>query len=66
VAVLLYNSVLFVFATPFNDLFVPSVAMLSLAIWSLIIVLADLEVSGFAVCSLGSTGRAYRWHGSRE
>lgn len=45
---LLYNSVLFVFATPFDDLFLLYVATLSLALWSLVAVLASLDVRRFA------------------
>ena len=47
-AFLLYNSVLFVFATPFDDLFLLDVAMLSLALWSLVAALHDLDVPTFA------------------
>jgi hypothetical protein len=48
VAFLLYNSVLFVFATPFDDLFLLDVAMLSLALWCLVVALHDLDVTTFA------------------
>jgi hypothetical protein len=40
VAYLGYNSVLFLFGTPFNQLFLLYVAMLSLAIWSMLAILA--------------------------
>ena len=36
VAHILYQSVLFLFGTPFNDLFLLYVAMGSLALWSLV------------------------------
>jgi hypothetical protein len=48
VAFVLYNSVLFVFATPFNDLFLLDVAMLSLALWSLVVALHDVHASPWA------------------
>ncbi len=48
VAFLLYNSVLFLFATPFNDLFLLDVAMLSLALWCVVVALHDLDVPAFA------------------
>jgi hypothetical protein len=43
VAYLLYNSVLFLFATPFNRLFLLYIAMLGLSLWSVITVLAELD-----------------------
>ncbi|WP_020524779.1 hypothetical protein [Catelliglobosispora koreensis] len=42
-AYLLYNALMFVFATPFNQLFLLYIAMLSLAIFSLIAILAQLD-----------------------
>jgi hypothetical protein len=47
VAYLLYNAVLFLLATPFNSLFLLFVAMMSLALWTLITVLRDVDVAGF-------------------
>lgn len=47
VAYLLYNSVMFLFATPFNRLFLLYVAMLSLALWAAGSVLARLDVRVF-------------------
>lgn len=44
VAHILYQSVLFLFGTPFNDLFLLYVAMASLALWSLIVILASIDV----------------------
>lgn len=46
-AYLLYNAVMFVFATPFNRLFLLYVAMLSLALWSIVAVLVTTDVSAF-------------------
>jgi len=40
---LLYNAIMFVFATPFNRLFLIYIAMLSLSIWTVIAVLAQLD-----------------------
>jgi MYXO-CTERM domain-containing protein len=42
----LYNSVLFVFATPFNRLFLLDVAMLALAAWSVGVLLWQTDVAG--------------------
>src|SRR5262249_44268504 len=42
----LYNSVLFVFATPFNQLFLLDVAMLALAAWSAGVLLWQTDVAG--------------------
>jgi hypothetical protein len=44
VAHVLYQSVLFLFATPFNDLFLLYVAMFGLALWSEIAMAAGLDV----------------------
>jgi len=38
-AYLLYNAVLFIFATPFNQMFLGYVAMLGLALWTLVLLL---------------------------
>lgn len=45
-AYLLYNSVLFVFATPFNRLFLLDVAMLALAAWSVGVLLWQTDAAG--------------------
>jgi hypothetical protein len=45
-AYLLYNAVMFVFGTPFNELFLLYVAMLSLAVWSLVAVLRRVDLGG--------------------
>ena len=42
----LYNSVLFLFATPFNRLFLLDVAMLALAAWSVGVLLWQTDVAG--------------------
>jgi hypothetical protein len=42
---LLYNAVMFLFATPFNRLFLLYVAMLSLAVWSTVTTLAHTDVN---------------------
>lgn len=47
-AYLLYNAVMFVFATPFNQLFLLYVAMLSLSLWALVGVLARTDERGWA------------------
>lgn len=47
-AYLTYNSVLFLFATPFNELFLLYVPMLSLSIWSTVAVLHAIHVPSFA------------------
>jgi hypothetical protein len=44
---ILYNSVLFLFMTPFNNLFLVYVAMMSLAIWSAAIVISGVGVESF-------------------
>jgi hypothetical protein len=43
VAHILYQSLLFLFGTPFNDVFLLYVAMASLALWSLIVILASID-----------------------
>jgi len=43
----LYNAVLFLFATPFNNLFLLYVAMMSLAIWSTVMVIRGIGVDSF-------------------
>jgi len=45
---LLYNAVMFAFATPFNELFLVYVAMLSLSIWTLVAVLRSVDVARLA------------------
>lgn len=46
-AFLLYNAQMFVFATPFNNYFLAYVAMLSMAIWSILLVLTHTDVPAF-------------------
>jgi len=48
VSYIVYNSVLFLFATPFNNLFLLYVAMLSLSLWSMAAVLHAIDVPKFA------------------
>ena len=48
VAYIVYNSVLFLFATPFNNLFLLYVATLSLSLWSMVAVLYAIDVPSFA------------------
>lgn len=43
---LTYNAVMFVFATPFNELFLLYVAMLGFAVWSMVSVIIDAPVPG--------------------
>jgi hypothetical protein len=43
-----YQSVLFLFATPFNSLFLIYVAMLSLAFWSIVVMIQKMDLSGFS------------------
>lgn len=45
IAHVLYQSVLFLFATPFNDLFLLYVAMFGLALWSTVALLVSLDAS---------------------
>ncbi len=47
VGYILYNSTLFLFMTPFNNLFLLYVAMLSLGIWSTAMVIRGIEVESF-------------------
>ena len=47
-AYITYNSVLFLFATPFNELFLLYEGMLALSLWSMIAVLHAIEVPSFA------------------
>ncbi len=47
VGYILYNSVLFLFMTPFNNLFLVYVAMMSLAIWSVATVIRRVGVESF-------------------
>lgn len=47
VGYILYNTVLFLFATPFNNVFLLYVAMLSLAIWSTAMVIRGIGVESF-------------------
>jgi hypothetical protein len=49
VGYILYNSVLFLFMSPFNNLFLVYVAMMSLAIWSAAMVIRGLGVESFRV-----------------
>ena len=50
VAFVLYNSVMFLFATPFNRLFLLDVAMLALAAWSVGVLLWQTAVAGLGRC----------------
>lgn len=43
---LAYNGVIFAFDTAFNELFLAYVAMLSLAVWSLVVLLSHADVTG--------------------
>jgi hypothetical protein len=45
---LLYNAVMFVFATPFNELFLFYDAMLSLVVWSVLAVVQGIDVDTLA------------------
>lgn len=47
VGYILYNSTLFLFATPFNQLFLLYVAMMSLGIWSIAMVILGVGVESF-------------------
>ncbi len=47
VGYILYNSVLFLFMSPFNNLFLLYVAMMSLAIWSSVMVIRGVGVESF-------------------
>ena len=43
---LVYNGVIFTFDTAFNELFLAYVALLSLAVWSLVVLLSHADVTG--------------------
>lgn len=45
---LAYQGVLFLFGTPFNSLFFPYLGLLSLGIWSMVVLLVRLDVRGLA------------------
>jgi hypothetical protein len=45
---LLYNAVMFLFATPYNRFFLAYVAMFALALWSIVAVLTQTDVAGVA------------------
>lgn len=47
-AFILYNSVLFLFATPFNSLFLIYVATFALAFWTLVVLLRALDIESLA------------------
>jgi len=46
-AYLLYNSILFLFMTPFNQLFLLYVAMFAFSFWTLVTLLSAINVQGF-------------------
>ncbi|MCU1574660.1 MAG: hypothetical protein JWO93_2742 [Micrococcaceae bacterium] len=46
-AYIIYQSVLFLFATPFNRLFLIYVAMLSLAFWSIAVIVRKVDIAAF-------------------
>jgi hypothetical protein len=46
-AYIIYQSVLFLFATPFNSLFLIYVAMLSLAFWSIVVLVQKVDLAAF-------------------
>jgi len=48
VAYINYQAVLFLFATPFNGLFLLYVAMLSLGFWTTVVLLRQLDLAGFS------------------
>lgn len=50
---LLYNGVLFLFATPFNRLFLLYCAMFALSVWTAISVLRAIDVPAFAAAQVG-------------
>lgn len=62
---LLYNSLMFLFATPFNSLFLLYVAAFSLCIWSAILVLSHTDIAALgSQCSPTAPVRAiaiYAW-----
>jgi hypothetical protein len=43
-----YQAVLFLFATPFNSLFLLYVAMLSLGFWTTVVLMRQIDVTGFS------------------
>lgn len=45
---LLYQAVLFCFATPLNELFLAYIAYLGLALWSIVLLLRDTDLDAFA------------------
>lgn len=47
-AYLTYQGVMLLFATPYNALFLPYVAVLSLGIWTLVTLLSTVQLHGFA------------------
>lgn len=62
VAYLLYNAVMFVFATPFNRLFLLYVAMLSLAIWMAVGMLRQVRIGAVRSGTMPVRGIAtYIW-----
>jgi hypothetical protein len=46
-AYIIYQSVLFLFATPFNSLFLIYVGMLSLAFWSTVVIVQNMDLAAF-------------------
>ena len=61
VAYLLYNAFMLLFATPFNALFLVYVALLSLALWSLVAICGWSTLKRWA----GGSDRVRRGAGSR-
>jgi hypothetical protein len=61
-AYLLYNAVMFLFATPFNHLFLVYVAMLSLALWTVVLLVP--AVDRYQVASRFSPGLSARGVGA--
>jgi hypothetical protein len=47
-AYLTYQGVMLLFATPYNSLFLPYVALLGFGIWTLIALVSDVQLRGFA------------------
>jgi hypothetical protein len=47
VAYIVYQAVLFLFATPFNSLFLTYVAMLSLGFWSAVVLIRQIDLAAF-------------------
>jgi hypothetical protein len=61
-AYLTYNAVLFCFATPFNRLYLLYVAMLGLAFWSLVLLVAGTRTAGIDGSRVPARGlAAYLW-----